>query len=170
MSMSQKAFVFDWANFQSELAPRLAKSLASDDAAPLVEFATAHLALLRDPDAGGSLDADWIERVDVRDVQVVADHVLTKYYDPADDGGVGDTWLKLDDELQGDARAALLGEPFGPPGRLFDPGRMGSYFQSEVAVPRSLRVLAALADPRLADFQSLLQRAVQSGKGLYVTF
>lgn len=170
MSMSHKAFVFDWNGFQSELAPLLARSLADGDTVRLIEFGSRHQISLREPYEGEPLDPDWIEHLEIGDVQEVADFVLTRYYDPTQDRGLGGLWSVLDDSLDAGQRQALLGRTVGPETEPFDPGRMGSYFQDEETARKSLDVLRQLTRPEVANFVSLLEQAVTSSKGLYVTF
>src|SRR4051794_21853672 len=129
MSMSHKAFVFDWGAFHKELAPFLIEALENGDPTRLVEFGDRHRHSLRDPYEGECLGEKWSERLEVGDVQEVADFVLTRYYDATEDRGLSQAWLELESLLDAEQRLALLGRPFGPEEMLFDPGRMGSYFQ-----------------------------------------
>lgn len=168
--MSHKAFVFDWDNFQSELAPLLESGLRDGDTTRLVDFGDRHFDSLRDPYEGEPLGEDWSESLGAGDVQEVADFLLTRYYDPTQDGGLGEAWLGLEDHLDSEQRQALLGQPFGPEGAPFDPGRMGSYFQDGASVRKSLDGLRPTRRPELTGFVSLLERAVRSARGLYVTF
>jgi hypothetical protein len=170
MSMSHKAFVFDWEAFRGELAPLLAASLEDGDPARLVEFGGRHRESLRDPYEGEPLGDDWAEHLEVGDVQEVADFVLTRYYDPTADGGIGEAWAEIEARLDAGQRLALLGRPFGPEETPFDPGRMGSYFQDGDAVRRSLEVLRQADGPELRGYISTLERAVRRAKGVYVTF
>lgn len=79
-------------------------------------------------------------------------------------------------EWQEDLSVTILGKPFGPTEDYFDPGKMGSYFQSPEEVSESLEKLIehARAFPQrkhqLAQAIELLEKAVQAGQGLYVTF
>jgi hypothetical protein len=170
MSMSHKAFIFDWDAFQRELAPLLEASLGDGDSTRLIEFGERYRHSLCDPYEGDPLGGEWAGRLGVGDVHEVADFVLTRYYDPTADGGLGEAWLGLEEHLDAEQRMAILGKPFGPARAAFDPGRMGSYFQDRETARRSLEVLQHLKGPELADFISLLERAVTSAKGLYVTF
>ena len=74
------------------------------------------------------------------------------------------------DRLSPEAKPCLLGAPFGPPGNLFDPGRMGSYFQDSAEAIRSRDVLRKLSFSDLSSFLTCLEQAAASGRGLYVTF
>ena len=64
----------------------------------------------------------------------------------------------------------MLGFPVGLSGRLFDPGRYGSYFQTPRQVRESLSVLKSHVCPELAGYLELLERCVGEGRGVYVTF
>jgi hypothetical protein len=168
--MCHKAFAFRWDSFATELLPLLERCLASGASGDLAHFVDAHLRECSDPYEGQPLTTDWRTTLSAGDVQEIGDYALTPYYRPDEDFGVGDEWLGLDAELPGPARAALLGTPVGPPSALFDPGRMGSYFQSPAAVARSLEVLGQFRSPALTTFQHLLQQAKLSRLGVYVTF
>jgi hypothetical protein len=170
MSMSHKAFILDWDAFRLELAPLLESSLRDGDTTRLFQFGDRHLESLRDPNEGEMLGDDWAGGLGGGDVQEVADYLLTRYYDPTEDVGLGEAWLGLEDHLDAEQRRALLGQPFGPEGATFDPGRMGSYFQDGAAVRRSLVALRQTTRPELRGFISSLEQAVSSARGLYVTF
>lgn len=170
MTMSHKAYWFDWDAFRDQLASRLMSSLANRDAAPLIEFGNAHLASLSDPYEGNPLQSDWADALGAGDVQTAADYVLTKFYRPTEDFGVGDMWLAVEGALSVEQRAALLGKPFGPEPDLFDPGRMGSYFQDASECRTSLQVLRNDNRVELATFVAGLAGAVGSDIGVYITF
>jgi hypothetical protein len=161
--------MFDWTAFHQQFSSVLMDSLLKNDPKALIEYGNKNLALLRDPYEGQPLGQDWTDRLETGDVQEVGDFVLTKFYDPADDMGLGTDW-RYEEELAEDGRAALLGQAFGPPDQLFDPGRMGSYFQDLETTRNSQQVFSALAHPKMKDFESLLCRAVQLNRGVYVTF
>ncbi len=80
---------------------------------------------------------------------------------------MGESWLALSDDS---VAHTLLGKSFGPDENMFDPGRMGSYFQTPKAVSASLSVLSADTRSELADFVSLLRESEAKGLGTYVTF
>jgi hypothetical protein len=63
-----------------------------------------------------------------------------------------------------------LGKPLGSAGVVFDPGRVGSYFQSPEFVRQSVRLLQRCPQSELRGFHELLSRAAVAGRGLYVTF
>jgi hypothetical protein len=171
MSMSHKAFAFRWADFQRELAPILLSALTDTQPQALIDFANANFEALFNPYTAEPLKDDWREQLEVGDVQELGDFVLTKYYDPSEDAGLGDQWMRLEAHLGGTGKVALLGNPFGPAGKYFDPGRMGSYFQDEATVRRSLEELQTLGTGGGIDgFIQLLGRSVAEMKGIYVTF
>jgi hypothetical protein len=148
----------------------LGSNLRDGDTTRLVEFGDRHRESPRDPNEGERLGDDWAGGLGGGDVQEVADFLLTRYYDPTEYLGLGEAWLGLEDRLDAEQRRALLGQPFGPEGATFDPGRMGSYFQDGAAVRRSLVVPRQATRPELRGFISLLEQAVGSARGLCVTF
>ena len=168
--MSHKAFLFDWNRFQQELAALLGSCLESDDPASLVAYANDHLDDLKDPYEGEPLDENWAEQMENGDIQEVADYVLTKFYDPTADAGLGDLWMQIENELEASDSSALLGDPFSPTMQLFDPGRMGAYFQSPETCKGSLAILRSRNRDEFTEFVGLLEQAVREGKGVYVTF
>jgi hypothetical protein len=87
-----------------------------------------------------------------------------------DDEGLGACWLHVSEWLPQPQRAALLGTSFGPAGNLFDPGRMGSYFQDWLTVQGSRSELHDWPLPELRSFLALLDKAAAEHKGVYVTF
>src|SRR5689334_17801487 len=170
MSMSHKAYVFDWQRFERELAALLMRSLTDGDAQGLIQFGNERLSALSNPYEGQLLASGWLGTLEVADVHEVADYVLTNYYTPTEDWGIGDSWLVVKEGLDAPHKSALLGNPFGPANNQFDPGRMGAYFQDEAMCRRSFALLNATKEEALGPFLAGLQRAIQSGKGVYVTF
>ncbi len=171
MSMAHKAFRFDWLGFQRELAPLMYEALSSGSPEKLLRFVDANLTSCSSPYDGDRLDSRWRQKMETADLQEVANFALTRYYDPDADHGLSDAWIDEDASLPPAAREALLGTAFGPSAdALFDPGRMGSYFQSPEQVRASLAALEGLERPRLVAFGELLKAAVADAKGIYVTF
>ena len=132
MSMSHKAFVFDYDGFQSELRGLLEHSLQTGNAALLNEFINARRSELKDPYEGEPLDEGWESLLECKDAHQYGDFALTLYYGPSCDIGLGTDWQSIREALtlEGIGNQALIGEPVGPASRPFDPGKMGSYFQS----------------------------------------
>jgi hypothetical protein len=179
MSMSHKAYAFDWLAFEgNELHGILLAAFSSGDPAGLIRYIEAYRGDLKDPYEGDSLDEDWRDMLEKRDVHEYADFALTRFYDPAEDCGLGDQWRAIDDRLPEADQVALLGTPFGPPGAYFDPGRLGSYFQTPKQVAQSLACLRRLKLPDLEEYQreslerfaDLLAECKEAGRGLYITF
>lgn len=177
--MEHKAFLLDEKTFQNELSPILYEALEHNNAAPLQFFIEENLEQLTDPYEGEPLDEDWKTMLELRTPEEYGDFALTKYYRVCDDIGLGEDWDEMDDyfrEWQEDLSVTILGKPFGPTEDYFDPGKMGSYFQSPEEVAESLEKLIehARAFPQrkhqLAQAIELLEKAVQAGQGLYVTF
>jgi hypothetical protein len=170
MAMEHKAYAFEWTRFEFDLHPLLVQALFDDDPAALEVYIDRHRSELTDPYEGEPLAADWRDTLENRDVHEYGDYALTRFYDPADWSGVGYEWARLDDELPEKAADALLGFSVGPPERLFDPGRYGSYFQTPAQVRKSLAVFKPLGVPELGEFVGLLERCAAEGRGVYVTF
>jgi hypothetical protein len=170
MSMYHKAFVFDWAAFEREFLGLLVSALEEKETARLTAFIEANIETLSDPYEGEPLIEGWQSLLENKDVHELADFALTRYYDPAEDCGLGYDWTSLDDLLSPSARAALLGNSLGPEGNRFDPGRMGSYFQTPEEVVQSLAILRPLTAKSSQRFRALLNSCSQQGLGLYVTF
>jgi hypothetical protein len=168
--MCHKAYILDSVAFSAELRPLLEDSLAANDATALMAFVDAQREHLTLPWEATPLPANWRDDLEQGDVQEVGDIALTKYYDADDDCGIQEHWRDVHEGLAPEVGAALLGEPLEANGGVFDPGRMGSYFQTPEGVRRSARLLQGARQPELGPFHALLSRAEANGKGLYVTF
>lgn len=170
MAMSHKAYAFDWQGFEFDLHPLLMAALATDDSTELATFIDGNRKTLSDPYEGEPLPEDWRAALENRDVHEYGDYALTRFYDPADECGIAEEWAEISERLPEAAATALLGFSVGPPERLFDPGRYGSYFQTPTQVRESLAVLKPLGVPELTRFVELLERCATEGRGVYVTF
>ena len=170
MSMCHKAYALSHSSFVAELGPVLYEALRTGRDAGLRCFIESNLSSLTFPWEGQPLPADWSSVLEYNDVHGVGDLALTKYYDAEGDAGLQEHWMTIEIGLSESARRCLLGPPFGPAGTLFDPGRMGSYFQSAEEAVRSRAALVGHEQPGLEPFLALLDEVVSSGKGLYVTF
>jgi hypothetical protein len=177
--MSHKAYAFDWSSFErDELHGILLDSLSTGDPAGLIRYIDAHLDDLKDPYEGDQLDEDWRKMLENRDVHEYGDFALTRFYDPAEDGGIADQWRVIDKWLAEADQEAFLGTPLGQAGAYFDPGRQGSYFQTPRQVVNSLARARRFKLPDLQDYQreslerfkGLLAECVETESGLYVTF
>ena len=170
MSMCHKAYVLDYEGFAVELRPLLEKSLESNEVLGLIAFVDAQKEHLTWPWEATQLPHTWKDDLEQSDVQEVGDIALTKYYGADDDCGIQEHWRDVHERLPVDAQQALLGEQLGRSGAVFDPGRMGSYFQCPAVVRQSASILNQVAWPELTSFRELLSQAAAGGKGLYVTF
>ncbi|MFB3906747.1 MAG: hypothetical protein ACE15E_25210 [Acidobacteriota bacterium] len=170
--MEHKAFVFDYDGFQRELRPLLERALASENPDSLIAFIKADLQSFRDPYEGDRLEDDWEDVMETKDVHQYGDFALTKYYDPGADIGLGREWEEIGQvlEMKLGTRVPVLGHPITAHGRVFDPGKMGSYFQSEQDIQHNLAQIEELEEPRLSPLVTLLKRARAEQTGLYVTF
>jgi hypothetical protein len=170
MSMCHKAFVFEWPAFEQKLAPILFSSLSRNDRSELLQFIRANRATCKDPYEGEPLGPNWEEQLTTAGVQEAGDFALTCFYNPADDFGLHEEWLTVEATLPEGARIALLGFPFGPTSKLFDPGLMGTYFQSPAQVVASARHLAGHVHPDLMPFIQGINSAAAAHMGLLVVF
>jgi hypothetical protein len=175
--MEHKAFLFDYDAFERELRPILEDALRSGDCGVLVSFITRNLRWLRGPYEGDVLRADWQAMIETKDAHQYGDFALTKYYDATADVGLGAAWQSIQDLLARDPTLAvspMLGSAIGPKDEPFDPGKMGSYFQSPDDVRAHYRYLLSRASTEPSDDLSqamqMLEAAVKAKKGLYVTF
>lgn len=169
MSMEHKAFGFGWNEFTNELGSDLHQALATGEIAPLVAFIDGNVPSLRDSSTGRPLSRDWKKPIATADAHQYGDIALTKFYDPIRDIGLGDAWQEIETLLQtlGIDPTVILGKPFGPSANYFDPGKMGSYFQTPEQVSRHRQILQERSAPRLLSPLAMFRRAPQ---GLYITF
>jgi len=170
VSLSHKAYAFDWRSFEFDLHLLLEEALAADDPSAIEAFIDGNRESLTDPYEGDALPEDWRSGLENRDVHEYGDYALTRFYDPADDFGIAEKWGEVSKRLPEEAANALLGFTIGPPERPFDPGRSGSYFQTSAQVRESLAALKPLGVRELAAFVQLLERCAPEGRGVYVTF
>lgn len=169
MSIQHRAFDFDWAAFSTQLQGTLEFALQHDDATVLRPFIDANCSRLIDPDAWEPIGANWTTKHKA-DTQSLADIALTKFYDPTNDNGIGHMWPRLGETLSAECQIALLGSPIGAGDQQFDPGRMGSYFQTSDVIVQSIAILADCADPTLTEYRAFLKSCMANRHGVYVTF
>lgn len=170
MSMDHKAFAFDWDAFESELLPVLTQALETSDTAALKAFIDEHRESLVDPVSEDLLAEDWQDTLVSGDVQELADLALTKYYEPTEDCGLGEWWDEINKSLAPAAGAALLGTPLKGGAQVFDPGRMGAYFQSPTQTGASAKALGSVSMPDVEEYRDFLKGCAEDGMGVYVTF
>jgi hypothetical protein len=170
MAMEHKAYAFDWNRFAAELLSILLHALETQEKSPLEDFIDKHRTEMTDPYEGRLLPEQWRGSIETDDLLSIADVALTRYYRPAEDHGIGGSWMEISESLPAAAATALLGECLGPPHAQFDPGRMGSYFQKPDSVLNSLQVLNGINYRDLQAYRKLLERCGRSELGVYVTF
>lgn len=178
MSMLHKAYIFDFESFDRELKPLLESALRSQDGGALVDFVSSSIGCLVDPYEGEPLTKDWLNMVEVQDIHQIGDFAITKYYNPKDDIGLGDGWESIQELLPADVRfeiSPILGSPVGSEQGVFDPGKMGSYFQSRDQVNASLDLLGRMhtrstRSKVMSDAIEMIRKAKTAASGLYVTF
>ena len=169
--MEHKAFIFDYDKFQIELYGTLVLSLENWDYSHLKTFILQNIFHLRDPYEGEPLDNDWEKLIETYDPHQYGDFAITKYYNPSDDIGLGYNWQSIHEKSAGQlvqSESPILGTPIGPKDKLFDPGKMGSYFQSAFRVKQNLAFMRTLAEGEAA--KNMLEKAASLNMGLYVTF
>ena len=167
MSMLHKARELDWLAFE-RIRPVIERGLTRNDPTELMATIEEDLNAFRDPYEGEFLAPDWRDALETGGVQEIADFALTQCYDPSRYFGLDHEWMRIEEALSPEGRGALLGIAIGPAANLFDPGGMGSYFQTPHEVARSLKILRAV--PQLGEYCEGLARAVNNSRGLYVTF
>lgn len=180
MSLEHKVFIFDSERFGKELKPLLESCLLSGNVDQVRAFVLSNKSSLTDPYEGEPLEDDWEGMIEDKDVHQYGDFALTKYYSPTLDMGLGDDWenlQKIFSGVPGVKFSPVLGEPLGAERDYFDPGKLGSYFQSYTQVVESLKIVNQLDGTDLGemqrlfnDYKDLFQQAVTEHKGLYVTF
>jgi hypothetical protein len=179
MSIDHKAYVFDYDEFAIELKSNLEEALLTENINSLITFIHENLSLLKHPDLGGLLDKNWEKMLVSKDVHEYGDFALTKFYDPEDCIGLSNDWGEIDDLLCyefGEGSLITLGKILGPKDNYFDPGKMGSYFQSPHQVQENLIWLEDTLEQRpelleyLISVMNMLKDASKQGKGLYITF
>ncbi len=179
MVLEHKAFVFDYSSFQDELMDILVNSLKTETTDRLKQFILQNLSSLKDPYEGDMLDSDWESLMEVYDAHQYGDFAITKFYNPQDDVGLGYDWQELDELLNQELDSKysiLLGSTIGSKDNLFDPGKIGFYFQSLQQVNNNLEIIKTLIreKPELVEplkiAIAMFQSAVSESKGLYITF
>ncbi|MEH1794600.1 hypothetical protein [Nostoc sp.] len=179
MTIEHKAFVFDCDGFNNELSDVLKNAILTHKSDNLIAFIERNLSCLKDPYEGETLDFSWKELIEAGDINEYGDFAITKYYDPKSDIGIGYGWEKINDALLQELNldiSPLLGRPFGSAENYFDPGKLGSYFQSLEQVKENFKLLDSLSEeqlktlPNIAIVEKMLSDALALEKGLYITF
>ena len=169
MSMCHKAYALDHEAFAAELAPILYRALETEHRDELAALIDANHRRLKCPWDGTPLPADWRSFLERGDAHELGDLALTRYYDAAKDHGLQEHYLAVEEALPLPLRASLLGAPFGPTQNLFDPGQMGSYFQTAATAAESRERLLGRTERGMESFIVLLEQVVQSNCGVYLT-
>lgn len=180
MSMEHKAYIFDFDAFSKELKPIIEAGLQSGKVGQIRAFILSNKSSLCDPYEGEPLEDDWEDMIEDKDIHQYGDFAITKYYSPTEDEGIGYDWEELQDVISAKSDikySPILGVPLGLEHELFDPGKMGSYFQNNAQVKDSLSVIrgieGALSESlkeAMIGFRNLLEKAASIEKGIYVTF
>ena len=176
--MTHRAYPFDYGLFSQTFKPVLLDALDSGSAVLLAQFIDENYRQLRSPYDGSPVFSGWRKLFDASDVQVCGDVAMTKFYDPMRDIGLGGDWIEISECLCGvcpglQGSSPVLGQVIGRT-VLFDPGRMGSYFQDISSLKSSLRCIDTIGDAisatSFAQVRSMLEEAIESGPGLFVSF
>lgn len=185
MSSEHKAYVFDFQLFKEELSSILNQALLDKDASGLIGFIDSNIADLINPYTEEAMSGDWQSYLEIGDIDEYGDFAITKYYDLEDDIGLGYNWLDIQNilvknlrTLEGESerqKSPILGNAFGPENKEFDPGKLGSYFQSRLDVSKNINIVNSLLDlgnniHELSLVRDILLQAHGSQRGLYVTF
>jgi hypothetical protein len=179
MSIEHKAFIFEYEKFSSELKETLEDALSSGSHSALRAFIVREKKQLKDPYEGEPLGEDWEEMIGEADPEQYGDICLTKYYEPSIDIGLGDDWEQVESELKNlglNSGCVLFGLPIQGGSRNFDPGKIGSYFQSPKEVDANLALILKYVS-KSKDLKiifngliEMLGAANSKNLGLYVTF
>lgn len=178
MSMEHKAFVFDYDAFTNEVSNTLEAALITNNTEYLASFIERNLDSLKDPYEGELLDNNWQSLLEIDDPHQCGDLAITKFYNHKNNVGLGYNWENIQNVLQQEFGIPwiILGESFGSSKNYFDPGKMGSYFQSPTLAKGNLNLIKNLLEQKPNYFSSLdavikmLQKPVEKNQGLYVTF
>lgn len=171
MSLEHKAFEFDWQFFKADFLAILHNALASNDVVLLHSYIEENVRFLVDPYEGEPLNLDWRMQIEnVHDVHTLGDFAITRFYDPSKDCGIGSAWLDCGDCFTNSSQIALLDQTVGPSFNPFDPGKMGSYFQSPDEVSQSFELLSKSDNSLMTEYLSFLRSCLARQSGLYVTF
>lgn len=178
MSVCHKAYIFDFEGFSQELASLITAALQTGELGGLRAFISVNVGLLVDPYGGERLDDHWEQLLEYEDAHQLGDFALTKYYSPLAPRGAGEVWAKYFSDYDGYAEGLpFLGRVLGGATEPFDPGKMGSYFQTPSDVSISLGLLRA-SDVKMPTedksvlevYSELLQEALERSLGIYITF
>jgi hypothetical protein len=180
MPVEHRAFLFNWTAFNEDLRVILEPALYSGDIDELIAFIRQHMVNLRDPYSRQRLEGDWETKLRFRDVQELGDVAMTEYYDPRADIGLGVESERLEELYDAFginpafAMVPVLGAILGPDDNPFDPGRLGSYFQTPEHVVGNHLFLTQRAEKmdilELDAAITMLNRAALANMGLYITF
>lgn len=178
MSIEHKAFIFDYEMFELELKDILELAIDSNDSTGLKQFIDLNINDITDPYEGERLSENWYEMLESENAQHYGDFALTKFYNPTEDIGLGYEWIKIEDMLSNNIgeSISILGKPIGKIDNYFDPGKMGSYFQSLSMLVNSRNEIILLKKNNKKLFEILVpviqmfDSAIRSEKGLYVSF
>jgi len=166
---------------RQELKKLIENSLASNSNENLICFINEHLDVLTDPYEGKPLPVSWEEIVEPKDPHQYGNLALTKFYDarPQNEIGLMDDWESIFELLEQEAKGletAILGRACGISPNYFDPGKMGTYFQSANLVKQNLAQIKQLVREKpelqnqLEPAIEMLEIAASQNKGLYVRF
>lgn len=177
MSMNHKAYVFKYNEFNIELLPVLVNSLRENNSEKLIHFINNNVDYLTNIYNYDSLNPDWASEFNQEDVQICGDIALTKYYDLSDDLGLGGEWDFIFDTLKNcglDAQKLTLGSVIGDKEK-FDPGLMGSFFQSTEDILFNKEIIKNYSERNkyldiFTDLENIFNTAYSNKSGLYITF
>jgi hypothetical protein len=178
MSMEHRAFVFEYEAFQLELKEILETALNLNEIKSIEDFIKLNIDYLKDPNEGEPLIESWHETIEYKDAHQYGDFALTKFYDPVEDIGLGYSWNEIEDILSSESEEyiSILGHPIGKNDNYFNPGKMGSYFQSLSMIVENKNKIDIFMRNNLDCVESLtpvalmFNFAIVSNKGLYITF
>jgi len=187
MSMEHKAFIFSYYDSENELKPILIDALDQQNFSALSSFFDANIGSLFNLYISEPLPSNWLEQFNENwnetfgenAIQICGDIALTKYYNHDSNIGLSYDWMDLTSEWEDIYLPAVdmtLGNAIGPIHNRFNPGKLGSYFQSPEMVAANLRELQdfVASNPEhkksLSPLESMLEQAAIQNMGIYTTF
>ena len=178
MSIEHKAFIFDYKAFELELKEILEMALSLNKIENLEYFIKLNIDCLTDPYEGNLLPDNWVEMLEYGDPHEYGDFALTKFYNPTEDIGLGYNWFEIEELLssQSGEGTSILGDKIGKEDNYFDPGKMGSYFQSLNTIIANKSKINFFTESQTERIELLnlvdcmFNAAISSKKGLYITF
>jgi hypothetical protein len=175
--MDHKAYPFNFNAYSLQLHHILVSALASGELRDLTQFVEREKESLSNPYEGDPLPADWRETFKIAKLQYCGQLALTKYFNASEEIGLGHEWEDAIAALNSagyDGEGIVLGDVVQGGDVVFDPNRLGSYFQTPEKVVDGWHAVRAVMESDPGSSMEWLLRMFEvpkaKGFGLYVTF